>query len=151
MNGHPQSHYTVIRDFGAIGNGTSFALGIAERYPDRPVILLDGDGSVMMHIQELETMARHGLNIMTVVLNDGGYGSEVHKLRASGATLAGSVFGRPDFASVGRGFGLVGTTATTQDNIAEAIRAFLNSGSPAICDVHISDTIASPQIQRIKH
>ena len=72
----PQSHYTVIRDFGAIGNGTSFALGIAERYPDRPVILLDGDGSVMMHIQELETMARHGLNIMSVVLNDGGYGSE---------------------------------------------------------------------------
>ena len=65
----------------------------------------------------IETMARHGLNIMTVVLNDGGYGSEVHKLRASGATLAGSVFGRL-IASVGRGFGLVGTTATTQDNIA---------------------------------
>ncbi len=151
MNAHPQSHYNVIRDFGAIGNGTSFALGIAERYPDRPVILLDGDGSVMMHIQELETMARHGLNIMTVVLNDGGYGSEVHKLRASGATLAGSVFGRPDFASVGRGFGLAGTTATTQDDIAQAVRAFLISGKPAICDVHISDTIASPQIQRIKH
>ena len=151
MNAHPQSHYTVIRDFGAIGNGTSFALGIAERYPDRPVILLDGDGSVMMHIQELETMARHGLNIMTVVLNDGGYGSEVHKLRASGATLAGSVFGRPDFASVGRGFGLAGTTATTQDDIAQAVRAFLNSDGPAICDVYISDTIASPQIQRIKH
>ena len=151
MNAHPQSHYTVIRDFGAIGNGTSFALGIAERYPDRSVILLDGDGSVMMHIQELETMARHGLNIMTVVLNDGGYGSEVHKLRASGATLAGSVFGRPDFASVGRGFGLAGTTATTQDDITQGIRAFLNSDGPAICDVHISDMIASPQIQRIKH
>jgi thiamine pyrophosphate-dependent acetolactate synthase large subunit-like protein len=88
---------------------------------------------------------------MTVVLNDGGYGSEVHKLRASGATLAGSVFGRPDFASVGRGFGLAGTTATTQDDIAQSVRAFLNSDEPAICDVHISDTIASPQIQRIKH
>ena len=151
MNAHPHSHYTVIRDFGAIGNGTSFALGIAERYRDRPVILLDGDGSVMMHIQELETMARHGLNIMTVVLNDGGYGSEVHKLRSSGGTLAGSVFGRPDFASVGRGFGLAGTTAITQENITHAVRSFLNTGGPAICDVHISDTIASPQIQRNKH
>jgi len=151
MNAHPQSHYTVIRDFGAIGNGTSFALGIAERFPERPIILLDGDGSVMMHIQELETMARHGLNIMTIVLNDGGYGSEVHKLRASGATLAGSVFGRPDFASVGRGFGLAGTTAMTQDDITHAIRDFLVSGKPAICDVHISDTVASPQIQRMKH
>ena len=101
MNHHPQSHYTVIRDFGAIGNGTSFALGLAAAHPDRPIVLIDGDGSAMMHIEELETMARHGLNILTIVLNDGAYGSEVHKLRADGVTLAGSVFGRPDFAALG--------------------------------------------------
>jgi len=65
MNAHPQSHYTVIRDFGAIGNGTSFAMGVAAAYPDRPVVLIDGDGSALMHIQELETMARHGMKILT--------------------------------------------------------------------------------------
>ena len=61
----------------------------------------------MMHIQELETMARHGLNIMTVVLNDGGYGSEVHKLRASGATLADRSLVGPILPLLG-GFGLRG-------------------------------------------
>ena len=45
MNRHPQDHFTVIREFGAIGNGTSFALGIAAAHRDRPVVLIDGDGS----------------------------------------------------------------------------------------------------------
>ena len=150
MNYHPQSHYTVIRDFGAIGNGTSFAIGIAELYPDRPVILIDGDGSVMMHIQELETMVRNKLKILTIVLNDGAYGSEVHKLRLAGASLKGAIFGRPDFAAIGHGFGLSGTTAVKKDDIEKAVKSFLENGESAICDVHISDKIASPQIQSHK-
>jgi len=146
MNAHPQSHYTVIRDFGAIGNGTSFALGIAAAHPDRPVVLIDGDGSALMHIQELETMVRHGMKVLIIVLNDGAYGSEVHKLRSDGVTLAGSVFGRPDFAAIGRGFELEGRTLTELDGIGDAMDDFISSSSPAIWDIHISDQIASPQI-----
>ena len=42
-------------------------------------------GSLLMHVQELETIARHGLNILIVVLkSDGAYGSEIHKLRRRG-------------------------------------------------------------------
>ena len=147
MNAHPQSHYTVIRDFGAIGNGTSFGLGIAAAYPDRPVVLIDGDGSALMHIQELETMARHGLQVLVIVMNDGAYGSEVHKLKADGVTLEGSVFGRTDLAAVSRGFGLGGETVTRLDQIStDAMTAFLESGQSALWDVHISGEIASPQI-----
>ena len=148
MNDHPQSHFTVIREFGAIGNGTSFALGIAERYLDRPVILIEGDGSAMMNIQELETMKRYNMNILTIVLNDGGFGSEFHKLRATGASLEGSIFGRPDFAAIGTSFGLIGSTAKTSLDLRTAINYFLEDNRPAICDVHISDKVASPQITR---
>lgn len=150
MNHHPQSHYTVIREFGAIGNGTSFAMGIAAAHPDRPVVLLDGDGSALMHIQELETMQRHGMQILVVVLNDGAYGSEVHKLRADGVNDRGSVFGRPNFAAIGSGFGLTGHTFTSTDDIQQGMRKcmddFLSKQTPAVWDVHISDQIASPQI-----
>lgn len=146
MNDHPQSHYTVIRDFGAIGNGTSFAMGTATAHPDRPVVLIDGDGSVLMNIQELETMFRHGLKILIIVLNDGAYGSEVHKLRADGVTDKGSVFGRPDFAAIGRGFGLTGKTFKDLNDIATSMDKFLMSTTATIWDVHISDKIASPQI-----
>jgi len=146
MNKHPQDHFTVIRDFGAIGNGTSFALGLAAAYPDRPIVLIDGDGSMLMHIQELETMKRHGLNILTIVLNDGAYGSEVHKLRADAVSLDGSVFGRPDFAAIGRGFGLAAETFTQLDAVADSFHNFMSTPGPAIWDIHISDQIASPQI-----
>ena len=147
MNDHPQSHYTVMRDFGAIGNGTSFALGIAAAYPDRPVVLIDGDGSALMHIQELETMERHGLQVLVIVLNDGAYGSEVHKLKADGVSLAGSVFGRTQLAEVAKGFGLGGTTMTSLDDMSRAaFDAFLASGKSSLWDIHISGEIASPQI-----
>jgi len=146
MNQHPQSHFTVVRDFGAIGNGTSFALGIAAAHPERPIILIDGDGSALMHIQELETMARHNLKILTIIMNDGAYGSEVHKLRADNVTLAGSVFGRPDFAGIGEGFGLTGQRFTTLSGLKDAMDDFRNGTGPHIWDMHISDQIASPQI-----
>ena len=146
LNQHPQSHFTVIREFGAIGNGTSFALGIAAAFADRPVILIDGDGSALMHIQELETMARHELPILTIVLNDGAYGSEVHKLRSDGVTLAGSVFGRPDFAAIGDGFGVQGHQFSALDDLPAKMAEFLTSKKPQIWDITISDTVASPQI-----
>lgn len=146
LNQHPQSHFTVIREFGAIGNGTSFALGVAAAFQGRPVILIDGDGSALMHIQELETMARHELPILTIVLNDGAYGSEVHKLRSDGVTLAGSVFGRPNFAAIGDGFGLTGHHITSLEHLPEKMASFLANPRPHIWDIVISDTIASPQI-----
>ena len=148
MNQHPHDRYTVIREFGAIGNGTSFALGVAAGHPDRPVILIDGDGSALMHIQELETMKRHGLNVLVMVLNDGAYGSEVHKLRADGLPVTGSVFGRPDFAAIGRGFGLAGKRIETLDGLENGLDEFLSNGGPMVLDVPISDQIASPQILR---
>jgi hypothetical protein len=40
---------------------------------------------LMMHVQELETIKRHRLNILIVVMNDGAYGSELHKLRSEEA------------------------------------------------------------------
>ncbi len=151
MNDHPQSLYTVIREFGAIGNGTSFAMGVAAAHPDRPVVLIDGDGSALMHIQELETMHRHGMKILIIVLNDGAYGSEVHKLRADGVTDQGSVFGWPDFAGIGRGFGITGKTFTSLEAIDAGMKEFLAADNSAIWDIHISDQIASPQILKAHH
>ena len=88
------------------------------------------------------------MNILTIVLNDGGFGSEFHKLRAAGASLEGSIFGRPDFAAIGTSFGLVGSTVKTSLDLTTAVDYFLENNQPAICDVHISDKVASPQMTR---
>ncbi len=151
MNKHPQSHYTVIREFGAIGNGTSFAIGVATAFPDRHVVLFDGDGSLLMNVQELETIKRHNLNILIICMNDGAYGSEIHKLRADNAPLAGSLFGRTDFAALAEGFGISGKRLTNLATVRDLFAEYQRSSAPTVWDVPISDLIASPVMIKAQH
>jgi thiamine pyrophosphate-dependent acetolactate synthase large subunit-like protein len=148
MPSRPQERFLSIREFGAIGNGISFAMGVAAARLDRTVVLFDGDGSLMMHIQELETIKRQRMKILIIVMNDGAYGSEVHKLRSEGLPEDGSVFGRPDFAAIARGFGLGGKTVTRLDDLPKLLEEFAAGGSAAVWDFHVSDKVASPTIRR---
>jgi thiamine pyrophosphate-dependent acetolactate synthase large subunit-like protein len=148
MPSRPQERFFSLREFGAIGNGISFGMGVAAARPDRPVVLFDGDGSLMMHVQELETIKRHGLKILIIVMNDGAYGSEVHKLRSEGLPEDGSVFGRPDFAAIARGFGLEGKTVKRLDEVPKLVEEFAKSRGAAIWDFHVSDKVVSPTIRR---
>ena len=148
MPSRAQEKFLTIREFGAIGNGISFAMGVAAARPDRTVVLFDGDGSLMMHVQELETIKRHRLNILVVVMNDGAYGSEVHKLRSEGMPDEGSVFGYSDFAGIARGFGLAGTTIRNLNDVPKLVAEFATSGGGAVWDFHVSDKVLSPSIRR---
>ena len=148
MPSRPQSHFLTIREFGAIGNGISFAMGVAVARPEAPVVLFDGDGSLMMHVQELETIRRHGLRVIIFAINDGAYGSEIHKLRADGLPDDGAVFGRPDFAAIASGFGVAGHRLDDLAALPELIDGIMRSGGPAVIDVPVSDQVISPVIQR---
>jgi thiamine pyrophosphate-dependent acetolactate synthase large subunit-like protein len=154
MKKRPASRFLTIREFGAIGNGLSFAMGVAaahgaaEAREQEPVVLFDGDGSFLMHIQELETIVRHQLNILIVVINDGAYGSEVHKLRAEGLPEQGSVFGRPNFAAIAQSFGLYGETVNELSQLADVVRQFSKRRSATVIDVHVSDQIVSSVVRR---
>ena len=148
MPSRPQERFLTIREFGAIGNGISFAMGVAAARPDRTVVLFDGDGSLMMHIQELETIRRHGLRILIVVMNDGAYGSEIHKLRSEGMPEAGAVFGYCDFASIARGFGLSGRLVRDLGKLPDLVREFAEGEGAAVWDFQVSDKVLSPTIRR---
>ncbi len=148
MPSRPQEKFLTIREFGAIGNGISFAIGVAAARPDRTVVLFDGDGSLMMHVQELETIKRHGLNILIVVMNDGAYGSELHKLRSEGMPEDGSVFGYCDFAGIARGFGLAGRRIGNLEDLPKLVAEFAADGGAAVWDFHVSDKVVSPSIRR---
>ena len=95
--------------FGAVGHGLPTAIGAAVA-ANRPVVLVEGDGSLLMHVGELSTAAKESLDLTVVVMNDGGFGSEIHKLNFKGADGELARFGHDDFAAVARGFGLAGHT-----------------------------------------
>lgn len=144
----PHSKFLTIREFGAIGNGMSYAMGVAAACPGDTVVLFDGDGSILMHVQELETFRRHGLNILICVLNDGAYGSEIHKLRDEGLSDAGAVFGRTDLAQLARGFGVEGHRVEDLSTLPQLVEEFVAKGGTALWDFPISDRVASPVVRR---
>jgi thiamine pyrophosphate-dependent acetolactate synthase large subunit-like protein len=110
MRGRKPENYHAIRDFGAIGNGISLAIGVAAAKNNGKVVLFEGDGSLLMHIQELEMVWRHRLKLLICVLNDGAYGAEIHKLRADGVDDSGSIFGRTTWPRSPRASGCAAPT-----------------------------------------
>jgi thiamine pyrophosphate-dependent acetolactate synthase large subunit-like protein len=138
--GRAQARFLTIREFGAIG--------VAVARPERPMALFDGDGGLMMHAQELETIRRLGLRILVCVLNDGAYGSEIRKLRDDGLPDDGAVFGHTDLAAMARGFGLGCERVTDLAAVPGLTRAFSAGSGAALRDFPASDRVASPVVRR---
>ena len=143
MRGRSPRNYFTLREFGAVGNGLSYALGVAAVRPEGKVLLLEGDGGLLMHIQELETIKRHKLKLVIGIMNDGGYGAEVHKFRADGLDPAEAIFGRPDFAAIAKGFGLRSANITSLDQFASLLRGYEAAGAAEVWDIPISDRVPS--------
>ncbi len=148
MRGHRPENYHAIREFGAIGNGISLAIGVAAARKNGKVVLFEGDGSLLMHIQELEMVQRHRLKLLICVLNDGAYGSEVHKLRADGIDDSGSIFGRTDLAAIAKGFGLRGATVTDVREFKPLFDAYQAQDMAELWNIHVSDQVVSPSTRR---
>ncbi len=150
MRGRKPENFHVLREFGAIGNSISIAMGVAAARKNGKVLLIEGDGSLIMHIQELETMRRHGIKLLICVLNDGAYGAEIHKLRQDGLDDSGAIFGRTDFGAIANGFGLRGTNVTDLGRLAAMLRDYEMQDSAEIWNVPISDQVTSPTMRRNK-
>jgi thiamine pyrophosphate-dependent acetolactate synthase large subunit-like protein len=149
LHGRAAQRYHVINDFGAIGSGLAVAIGVAAARGDGKVLLIEGDGSLLMHIQELETVRRHGLRLLICAMNDGGYGAEVHKFRAQGIDPGEAVHGRGDLAAVARGFGLRGEKVTTLGRLSTLFDAHAGAQSSELWDVHIDADLPSAAYRRI--
>lgn len=94
--------------FGSIGLGLAAAIGGAVGRPDRTAVAVVGDGGFMMSLAELSTAVRQNVDLVVVVLDDGGYGAEYDKLRERGEDPSLVLFEWPDLAGVARAFGATG-------------------------------------------
>jgi acetolactate synthase-1/2/3 large subunit len=150
MRGRSPEQFHALREFGAIGNSISIATGVAAARNNGKVALIEGDGSLLMHIQELETLKRHGLRMLICVLNDGAYGAEVHKLRQDGLDDSVAMFGRTDFGAIARGFGLRGATIGDLSQFSPLMDDFDAQETAEIWNIPISDQVMSPTMRRMK-
>lgn len=123
------SRFVYAFHAGAIGLGLGMAMGASLAEPDRWTVLFTGDGALAMTLQELTTVARSNLPLMIVVLDDGGYGAEVHYSGVRGLPGELSELAGPDLAAVSTAFGLRYVEA--QDLTAVAAIAELLEDTPA--------------------
>lgn len=124
----------------AMGYGLPAALGVAVAEPDKRTVCLDGDGSVMMNIQELATIAYNKLNLKLFIINNNGY----HSIRQTQTNLfkppfigiddnSGLCF--PDFKKLSDAFGLPYRTFSTEGEADKIIEEFFAIEGPAVCEV----------------
>src|SRR5207244_7233473 len=106
----------------AMGQGPALGLGLALAHPERGAIVLNGDGSMLMNLGSLVTLANHPANVYLVILDNGIY--EV----TGGQPTAGT--GHTDFAALARaaGIGRVYTFDTIKDWKAGAAEALAGPG-----------------------
>jgi acetolactate synthase I/II/III large subunit len=135
--------------FGAVGQGLPLAIGIGLGHPGRPHVVIEGDGSLMMNLQELETVVRIGQKMVLIVWNDSGFGAEVHKLRAKGLDAAIAQWSSPDFVAIARAFGADGVRLARESDITDAVRTGLAKGGLYVIDARVSPTATSDPYGKI--
>ena len=104
--------------------------------PDRPVVSLMGDGGFGMTVSELSTAVDHGINTVTVVMNNGCWGAEkAYQRDFFNGRYIGADVSSPPYDKLAELYGAAGFRATTAAEAAEAVEAALACGKPAVIDV----------------
>jgi acetolactate synthase-1/2/3 large subunit len=121
------------------------AIGASIAAGKRRVVCVTGDGSVMLNLQELQTIRGHTLPIKLFLLNNNGYhsirqtqrnffpGNDVGSGPESGVTF-------PDFQRVAYGFDIPFRRVYTHAELASAIRATLDDAGPSVCELMLDLT-----------
>ena len=112
-------------------------IAIALRSPERPVIAFTGDGGLMMCAGELSTAAQYQPWLCIVVFNDAQLSLIDIKQQARELARNGVQWPRPDFAAIARGFGLSAWSASTPDQLQDALQAALATRGPTLIDVRV--------------
>lgn len=151
MRGPGGARFVVAGESGAVGNALGTAIGFAEGVSTDPVILFEGDGSLMMHLQELDTISRYRTRLLVVVMNDEAFGSEFHSLRAHGIDPMESIIPSPALDDVATAMGWMSFRATTREECDRAVESFFSDTRPHLIDARISREIVSAPARRLEY
>lgn len=129
---------------GSIGYGMPVATGAAIAAPGRRVLNIEADGSAMYTLQALWTQAHEGLDITTVIVNNGSYAVLNMELARVGATPGPKALemldlSEPalDFVALARGMGVPGTRVTTAEELSAALAASFAEPGPRLIEAMV--------------
>ena len=130
----------------SMGYDLPAAIGACEALDRKPVICIAGDGSIMMNLQELQTIVGSRLPIKIFILNNSGYVSifQTHRNFFGGVEVgagpkSGVTF--PDFGRLSEAFGLPFRRCAHHEEMSQAISETLKADGPAVCEVVIDENL----------
>jgi acetolactate synthase-1/2/3 large subunit len=130
---------------GSMGYGLPAAVAAKQLFPEREVICFAGDGCFMMHGQEFATAVRHNLPIITIVINNGIYGTiRMHQERDYPNRVSATSLANPDFADLARAYGGHGETVKETGDFAGAFKRARASGKPSIIEIRLDEEAITP-------
>jgi len=133
---HSPRTFLSSSGLGAMGFGLPAAMGAQVAYPDRQVINIDGDGSFLMNIQELQTLKTENIPVKNIVLNNAHLGMVAQWEDRFYKSLRGHTFiGDADFAEIADAFGIKGETIRKPEEVVPALKRMFKHKGPYVLDV----------------
>ncbi|MDB5577218.1 MAG: putative benzaldehyde lyase [Bradyrhizobium sp.] len=139
-------HLLATGYLGCLGVSPGFAIGAQIAAPSRRVVLIAGDGGIGFHIQELDTMVRHKLPIVSIVFNNGIWGMSRNGQQmmyganyTSITTLSGT-----RYAAIAEAFGCASEVVRRFDDIAPALQRALAANVPALIEIIVDPAVVNP-------
>jgi acetolactate synthase-1/2/3 large subunit len=123
---------------GTLGSAFATALGAQVGNSDRAVLAIAGDGGFMYSVGELATERQHGINVVSIVFNDGAFGNvkRTQEQMFGGRVLA-SELANPNFVALARSFGIDAECVTTPAQLEASLRTALAGRAPALIEVKV--------------
>ncbi|HEH9400284.1 TPA: acetolactate synthase 2 catalytic subunit [Aeromonas sobria] len=136
----PRNHLSSA-GLGTMGFGLPAAIGAKMSRPEDEVVLVSGDGSFMMNVQELGTIRRAQLKVKMVLLDNQRLGMvrQWQELFFDGRYSETILSDNPDFVALAAAFGIPGETITCKEQIAGALDRLLASEGAYLLHVAISE------------
>lgn len=133
------------------------AIGVHKASGGESVVCLAGDGSIMMNLQELQTIAGKKMPIKIFVINNSGYVSifQTHRnffngVEVGGGPKSGVTF--PSFEKISMAFDIPYFRATTHDELDTALGGALSTTGPVICEVVVDENVSfAPKLGAKQH
>jgi len=125
---------------GTMGYGLPAAMGVKVALPHEQVICVSGDASFQMNLQELGTLTQYGINVKTVIINNGWQGMVRQWQEAfygERYSCSNMESGGPDFMLLAQAFGIKGIVIHSRDELKDAISEMLAYDGPVLVDAKV--------------
>jgi len=146
-----KSGQRYIRCEGSLGWGLPGAMGVKCALPDRPVVCFTGDGGLYYHLPELETAARHGINLVVVINNNSALNQEIPLVHAAYKEKRDALSGElwrfqknADLAKVAEALGCAAFRIEKPAQLEELLPRAFAMNKPVVLDCISDDQALAP-------